>query len=61
MERLVGEQKQDCVGLLLDPAESRSLLPSIGSGREFCLFVKREAGVRWRDARFFAHSRYRRR
>jgi hypothetical protein len=39
MEMLVGEQKQDCVGLLLDPAESRSLPPSIVSGRGFCLFV----------------------
>jgi hypothetical protein len=45
MEMLVGGQEQDCVGLLVDPVESTSLLPSIGSGREFCLFVVAEATV----------------
>jgi hypothetical protein len=42
-EMLVGRAKAGLRRAAAGPAESRSLLPSIGSGREFCLFVK--AGV----------------
>ena len=40
MEMLVGEQKQDGVALLLDPAGRRSLISPFRSGRKCRMFVK---------------------
>jgi hypothetical protein len=39
MEMLVGEQKQDGVALLLDPAERRSLISPFRSSRKCRMFV----------------------
>jgi hypothetical protein len=43
MEMLVGEQKQDGVALLLDPAERRSLISPFRSGRKCRMLVNAEA------------------
>jgi hypothetical protein len=45
MEMLVGEQKQDGVALLLDPARRRSVISPFRSSRDFRNCVRAEAGT----------------
>jgi hypothetical protein len=45
MEMLVGEQKQDGVALLLDPAGRRSLISPFRSSRKCRMFVEAEASA----------------
>jgi hypothetical protein len=49
MEMLVGEQKQDGVALLLDPAGRRSLIYPFRSSRKCGMFVNAEVseGLCW--------------
>jgi hypothetical protein len=59
MEMLVGEQKQDGVALLLDPAGRRSLISPVRSSRKCRIFVNAEASEWSNEVRGIPHERER--